>query len=138
LQGATADVLTAAFGHELVHVQRRDYALNLLYELIYLPLSFHPALALVRRRIKQTRELRCDEVVAERLLDAHAYARSLVHLASSALPPCKPAETLTVGITDADILEVRIMSLLRKSRSSVRRSPWLLATACVLLALPCA
>lgn len=136
-EDAPADVLTAACGHEMVHVLRRDYALNLLYELLYLPLSFHPALALVRRRIKQTRELRCDEVVAQRLLDAQAYARSLVHLASSALPVGKRAETLTVGIADADILEVRIMSLLRKTRSSVRRNKWRLAAACLLLALPC-
>ncbi|HJQ24442.1 MAG TPA: M56 family metallopeptidase [Blastocatellia bacterium] len=136
-EDAPVDVLTAAFGHELVHVLRRDYALNLLYELIALPLSFHPALRLVRRRIKQTRELRCDEVVAERLLDAQSYARSLVHLASSALPPCVRAESLTVGINDADILEVRIMSLLRKSRSRRSRNLWLLGAACVLLALPC-
>jgi uncharacterized membrane protein YkoI len=138
LRGTAPDVLTAAFAHELVHVVRRDYALNLLYELVYLPLSFHPALALVKRRIKQTRELRCDEVVTQRLLGAQAYARSLLQLASSTLPVPRRAETFTVGINDADILEVRIMSLLRKSRSSIRRSQWLLAAACMLLTLPCA
>src|SRR5262249_49397715 len=55
-------VLTAAVGHELVHVLRRDYLLNLIYELISLPLSFHPAIALVKRRIRETRELSCDEL----------------------------------------------------------------------------
>jgi beta-lactamase regulating signal transducer with metallopeptidase domain/uncharacterized membrane protein YkoI len=137
LREAQADVLTAAFGHELVHVLRRDYALNLFYELLYLLLSFHPAVALVRRRIQQTREMCCDAVVAQRLLNVQTYARSLVHLASSALPLRQRVETLTVGIADADILEVRIMSLLKKTRSSVRRNKWLLAAACVLLILPC-
>ena len=134
---AEADVLTAAIGHELVHVLRRDYALNLFYELIYLPLAFHPALWPVRRQIKQTRELRCDELVAERLLEAEAYARSLVHLASSALPPSRRAEPLTVGINDADILEVRVMSLLRKTKSSVRKNRFLLIAAGLFLAVPC-
>jgi len=46
--------LTTAIGHELVHVSRHDYLANFIYELIYLPLSFHPAMTVVRRRIKQT------------------------------------------------------------------------------------
>jgi len=82
---ADPDVLTSAIGHELVHIRRRDYALNLVYELIHLPLSFHPAAALVRRRIRETRELSCDELVADRLLKAEVYARSLVRLAGSAM-----------------------------------------------------
>src|SRR5437870_6833224 len=68
LHESQSDALTAAIGHELVHVARRDYLLNLICEFIFLPLSFHPAAALIKRRITQTRELRCDELVAERLL----------------------------------------------------------------------
>jgi beta-lactamase regulating signal transducer with metallopeptidase domain/uncharacterized membrane protein YkoI len=135
LREGDADVLTSALGHELVHVQRRDYLLNLIYELIYLPLSFHPAAALVRRRINQTRELGCDETVAEKLLTAEVYARSLVQLAGSAGPWGRA--TITVGITDADILEVRIMSLLSRPRPNVRRKKLLLVAVSLLLAVPC-
>src|ERR1043165_5983573 len=74
LQTADNDLLTSAIGHEFIHVARHDYLLNFLYELLFLPVSFHPAAALVRRRIKQTRELVCDELVAERILNAQAYA----------------------------------------------------------------
>src|SRR5712691_8490484 len=84
LRAADKDVLSSAIGHELVHVARRDYILNLLYELIYLPLSFHPAAALLRRRIRQTRELCCDDLVARKLLRPEVYARSLVRLIGSA------------------------------------------------------
>src|SRR6202171_2587092 len=110
LREADDDILASAIGHEIVHVWRRDYLLNLIYEFLYLPLSFHPAAALVRRRINQTRELLCDELVTERLLKADVYARSLVRLAGSA-PLRGLAPTTTVAIADADILEVRIMSL---------------------------
>src|SRR5689334_10161049 len=90
----------------------------------------------MRRRINQTRELRCDEMVAERLLNREAYARSLVQLASAALPAGNRAETLTVGVADAHILEVRII-LLSRTRSNVHRNRWLLIAASLLLAVPC-
>ena len=50
-----ADVLCSALGHELVHVARRDYLLNLLYELLYLPLAFHPAAGQSGRRRRSGR-----------------------------------------------------------------------------------
>jgi TonB family protein len=135
LRQIDADILASAVGHELVHVLRRDYLLNLVYELIYLPLSFHPAAALVRRKIKQTRELSCDELVTEKLLAAEVYAHSLVQLAGSAVPFGRQSN-LTVGITDADILEVRIMSLLRKPKLNVRRRKLSLIAAALLFAVP--
>lgn len=108
------DLLLSAIGHELVHVKRRDYPLNLLYELILIPLSFHPAMTYVKRRIDHTRELCCDELVTRQLIKAEDYARSLLRLASSAAVMPEPAMT-TVGMGNADDLEVRIMSLLKGS-----------------------
>jgi len=137
LNEGNEEVLTSAIGHELIHVQRRDYAFNLAYEFLFLPLSFHPAAALVRRRIRQTRELSCDELVAERILNAEVYARSLVQLASSAPTPRRLSITTTVGIADADILEARIMSLLRKPKLDTRRKRTILIAISLLLLVPC-
>ena len=131
------EVLTSAIGHELVHVARRDYLVNLIYELIYLPLSFHPAAALVRRRIKQTRELCCDESVAKKLLRPEIYARSLVRLIGSAPIARRLAANTTIGINESDILEVRIMSLLNSTKLTARRKRLLLIAAALLLAAPC-
>jgi TonB family protein len=131
------EVLTSAIGHELVHVARRDYLANLIYEIIYLPLSFHPAAALLRRRIKQTRELCCDESVTARLLRAEAYARSLVRLIGAAPLGRRLAVDTTIGLSEADILEVRIMSLLKGSKLTTRRRRLLLITASLLLVAPC-
>jgi beta-lactamase regulating signal transducer with metallopeptidase domain len=111
--------------------------LNLIYELLFVPISFHPAAALLRRRVRQTRELCCDELVAERILNAEVYARSLVRLASSAPPLRRLSVTTTVGIADADILEARIMSLLKKPNLNTRRNKLLLVSAAVLLLVPC-
>lgn len=43
LAETSEDVLTTAIGHEMAHIARRDFACNLLYELLQLPVSFHPA-----------------------------------------------------------------------------------------------
>lgn len=137
LNDADEEILLSAIGHELVHVARRDYILNLVYELIYLPLSFHPAAAVLRRRIRQTRELCCDELVARKLLAPEIYARSLVRLIGSVPLAGRLASDTTIGITDADILEVRIMSLLKTSKFSARRNALLLFAACLLFAAPC-
>jgi uncharacterized membrane protein YkoI len=130
------DLLTSAIGHEFIHVARYDYVLNFVYELLFLPVSFHPAAALLRRRIKQTRELVCDELVAERILNAQVYARSLVALASSAPPLRRLSVTTTVGIADADILEARIMSLLSKPKLNRRWKKSMLVGVSLLLLVP--
>ena len=62
------ELLLTAIGHEMAHVARSDFALKLLYEVFYLPLSFHPASWLIRRGIEQSREMACDELVSKNLL----------------------------------------------------------------------
>src|SRR5688572_1144822 len=137
LREGNTELLTSAIGHEFIHVARNDYVLNLIYELLFLPISFHPAAALLRRRIKQTRELSCDELVAARILNAEVYARSLLRLAGSAPALRQLSVTTTVGIGDADILEARIMSLLTKPKMTTRWKKTLLVIVSLLLLVPC-
>ena len=48
---ALADTeLRTAIAHEFAHMRRHDFLKNLLYELISLPVRFHPALTLTRNR----------------------------------------------------------------------------------------
>lgn len=116
---ATPDLLSAAMGHEMAHIKRRDFAFNLCYQLLSIPLAFHPAVVFIKRRINETRELACDEMVTERWLDALDYARSLLRLADSAIVFHRP--TYSLGVFEADILEERIMKLIeRKPRMSGR------------------
>ena len=136
LDETNEEVLISAIGHELIHVQRRDYALNLVYEFLFVLLAFHPAAVFIRRRIRQTRELSCDELVAERILNAEVYARSLVQLASCAPALRRLSVTTTVGIADADILEVRVMSLLKKQKQNSRWKKSMLVLVSLLLLIP--
>jgi TonB family protein len=131
------NLLISAVGHELVHIARRDYLTNLIYEFVHLPVSFHPAAWLIRRRIRQTRELCCDEWVTSKLLRPDVYARSLVRMiGTSPLAPRMAADT-TIGIVESDNLEGRIMSLLKSHKLTGRRKNLLLLIASLLLAVPC-
>jgi beta-lactamase regulating signal transducer with metallopeptidase domain/uncharacterized membrane protein YkoI len=130
------ELLTSAIAHEFIHIARRDYVLNLFYEFVFVLLSFHPVATLLRKRIKQTRELLCDELVAGRVLEPDVYARSLVTLASAAPPLSRLSVNATVGIADADILEVRVMSLMNKSKLYPRSRKLLLIGVVLLLAVP--
>jgi beta-lactamase regulating signal transducer with metallopeptidase domain/uncharacterized membrane protein YkoI len=131
-----SSLLTAAIGHEFVHILRRDYLFNLIYELLLLPISFHPAAAMIGRRINQTRELGCDELVAEKLLDAGVYARSLVLLAGAAVTPKLESARVILGLADADILEERVMTILGRSKINARRGGRLLLLAPLMFLVP--
>src|SRR5262249_27005253 len=56
--------LVSALSHEMAHIRRHDFLLNLVYEVLSLPLCIHPATVLIKSRIAQTRELACDEMAA--------------------------------------------------------------------------
>jgi beta-lactamase regulating signal transducer with metallopeptidase domain len=130
---ASAEQLTAALGHEMAHIRRRDYAVHLLCEALFVPVAFHPAACRVRRRLAETRELACDEAAVERLMSARCYARSLLSMAAAIAGLARPAHTL--GVLDADTLEVRMKSLTNPgSRLGARPAHASLAAALLLLA----
>jgi len=132
-ESASMETLTSALGHEMAHIRRRDFALNLTYELLRLPVAFHPAVALVKRRIDQTRESACDEMVSDHLMGAHEYARALVYLASLARDLGRPTNyyNQNLGALGADNLEERVMRLIEKKplHSAKRAGALLIATS---------
>ncbi|HEX6467224.1 MAG TPA: M56 family metallopeptidase, partial [Terriglobales bacterium] len=123
--------------HEFAHIRRRDFLFNLLQELVYWPISFHPAATVMKRQISATRERLCDEMATARLIDRPSYARALVNIAGM-LPAFHVVSQpdYSLGIFDGDFLEERIMKLLRTnplSESWTKTS--LLLSALFLLAL---
>jgi beta-lactamase regulating signal transducer with metallopeptidase domain len=120
-------VLGTALGHELAHVARRDFAVNLLCELLYLPVSFHPACRLIRREMERTREMACDEAVTLRLVEPWLYARSILQIAAGVTDRAQPGYTL--GVFDGNALEQRIRRLLELPAANLRRARVHLAAA---------
>jgi len=113
-KNASPEETLAALGHELAHVRRRDYAVNLLCEFVLLPVAFHPAVRVVRRRLAEAREMACDEAALEIVSGPRSYARSLLSLAAAAAGLARPSTTL--GVLDARTLEVRMKRILDVGR----------------------
>jgi TonB family protein len=127
--------LEAVFAHECAHMHRRDFARNLLYRALSLPVAYHPLLWLTGSRLAETREMLCDQMAAEAVAGPDRYARSLLRLASL-LPARMPAVTLhAIGFFDANIFERRIMSLTQKRMPLRTAQRFALAVACGVVAL---
>jgi TonB family protein len=135
---ATREETAAALAHELAHIARRDFLVNLLLEIVSLPIAFHPACWLLKRHIDESRELACDAMAAAGSDNSEIYARSLLSLAQTIC--AKPAATATnaLGIFEANILEKRIMHLIDRKPASTRAARLLsIAIGSSLLAATC-
>jgi len=78
--GLSAEQLEAVIAHELAHIRRYDYLVNMIQMLIETLLFYHPAVWWVSRRIRTERELCCDDIAVRTCGDAVCYARALVTL----------------------------------------------------------
>lgn len=79
----TTHQLEAIILHELGHIKRNDYLVNLLVSVIETLLFFNPFVATFIKTIKRERENCCDDLVLEYRYDPHAYASALLRLEQS-------------------------------------------------------
>lgn len=72
--------------HELVHVRRWDYLVNLAQSVVEAFLFFHPAMWWVSSCAREEREYCCDDAVVAQLGAARTYAHALLSLEQSLSP----------------------------------------------------
>ena len=80
LTGLTPQQLDVLLAHELAHVRRYDYVVNLVQCVIETLLFYHPAVWWVSRRVREEREHCCDDLVVAAFGDPHLYASALVDM----------------------------------------------------------
>ncbi|NWJ41054.1 MAG: M56 family metallopeptidase, partial [Geothrix sp.] len=80
LAGLSPIQLEAILAHELAHIRRGDFLVNLLQSLVEVLLFYHPAVWWLSARIRAERELCCDDVAAELCGDPLILARALTDL----------------------------------------------------------
>jgi len=135
LDGLSADELDALLAHELAHMARWDFAKNLLYGILALPVAYHPLLSPTRNRLAETRELVCDAMAAEAVGGRESYARFLLRLAGMLSDRSAPRVLHAIGILDANIFERRIMHLTGKKIEIGSGRRLASVAGCVLVAL---
>lgn len=80
LLSLSPEQLEAVLAHELAHIRRYDYLVNVLQALSETLLFYHPATWWVSSRIRRERELCCDDIAVAVCGDAVGYARALATL----------------------------------------------------------
>jgi TonB family protein len=110
--------LEALLAHELAHVRRHDYLVNLLQSAIETLLFYHPAVWWVSGRVRQEREHCCDdEAVA--VCDRIVYVRALTNLAAMTVQT-----RLALAATDGSLLR-RVRRLLTSAPDQRASGGWL-------------
>ena len=80
LAGLPADQVEAILLHELAHIRRADFAVNLLLSFVEGLLFYHPAVWWISRVVRTEREHCCDDAVVAGFGDARTYAAALARL----------------------------------------------------------
>ena len=103
--------------HELAHIERRDWATQLVAQLARAVYWFHPLVWLAARQMRIERERACDDRVLSTGTPAHEYATHLVAVARSLAPRTQAASAM------ASHLESRLAAILdpERRRGGIRR-----------------
>ena len=132
LGGLPAEHVEALLLHELAHIRRHDYLINILQSVAESLLFYHPAVWWVSGHISAERELCCDDLAVSISGDALTFAQALAQLESY-----RPAHFGTALAANGGTLANRIARLLGRSRpmAPIGLGPGLLAIAILLGAM---
>jgi beta-lactamase regulating signal transducer with metallopeptidase domain len=137
LAGLSTQQLEAILAHELAHIRRHDYLVNLLQTLVETVLFYHPAVWWLSRRIRIERENCCDDLAVSLCGDPIAYATALADLES--LRPLASGvnrshgDRIVLAATGGSLLQ-RVHRLLGAPSSHTGRGPaWLAGSVALLL-----
>jgi beta-lactamase regulating signal transducer with metallopeptidase domain len=114
LGGLTPSEVEMILLHELAHIARHDFAINVLQSVVETLLFYHPAVWWVSNRVRAERELCCDDVAVRLSGSPLDLAKALTKLEESRLVP-----SLALSAQGSD-LPHRIRRLLRPSTASSR------------------
>ena len=108
----------AILAHELAHIRRHDYALNVLQTIAETLLFYHPAIWWVSNRIRAEREHCCDEIAVTVCGDPISYAQALAELESWR----SMSTAMALAATGGSLLD-RVRRILRVPIPEEPRSP---------------
>jgi len=80
LTGMPPELVEALLAHELAHIKRHDYLVNLLQSAVEVLLFYHPAVWWISARIRIEREQICDDLAARALGEPRRLALALQEL----------------------------------------------------------
>ncbi len=123
LGGLSPQQIEAVIAHELAHIRRHDYLVNLLQSAVETLLFYHPAVWWVSRSVRVEREHCCDDLAVVACGDAVLYARAL-----TAIETMRYEEMGVAMAVTGSPLVARVRRLLGvKPPATVASSAWVVA-----------
>ncbi|HEV2482544.1 MAG TPA: M56 family metallopeptidase [Puia sp.] len=116
----TTAQIEAILVHELAHIRRKDYLLNLLITVIELLFFFNPFTRLLIAQLKKEREHCCDDAVLEFRYDPHGYVSALLSLARQQQATLAVA---AIGAGGEQLLLQRARKILQQKTNDDRPGP---------------
>lgn len=113
------DQLTAILAHELAHIRRADYFVNLVQNVVEILLFYHPAVWWISKQIRLERENCCDDLVLAICNDKKDYVQALLKLEETRMGNRK----LVLASSGGDLVQ-RVARILDKHRRPKRKG-WL-------------
>ena len=124
LTGLSPQALEAVMAHELAHVRRGDYLVNLLQTVVETLLFYHPAVWWVSRQIRIEREHCCDDVAVAVCGSRVEYAQALTTLEEGRRLPQLALAATSRPAAGATLSRIRrILGVSSPDRG--RACPWL-------------
>jgi beta-lactamase regulating signal transducer with metallopeptidase domain len=80
ISGFTTEQLSAILAHELAHIRRHDFVVNILQRCVESILFYHPAVWWVSKRIRAEREHCCDDIAIRLCGSRKVYAEALIEM----------------------------------------------------------
>jgi Zn-dependent protease with chaperone function len=126
LSGLSPAQLQAILAHELAHVRRHDYLVNLLQSMVETLLFYHPAVWWVSAQVRAEREHSCDDLAVQVCGDRLVYVSALAELTTI------ERRQFALAATDGSLLQ-RVKRIL--GRQDVRELPpsWGALVLCLVL-----
>jgi beta-lactamase regulating signal transducer with metallopeptidase domain len=137
LTGMTPEQIEMVLAHELAHIRRHDFFVNLLQAVVETLMFYHPAVWWMSRRVRIERENCCDDLAVAVCGNPLQYARALTRLEE--LRAQAPA--MTVAANGGSLLD-RIRRLVaERAESTGWTSRWaaavaMLSVVIIVLAVP--
>lgn len=117
LLGLSPTILEAILAHELAHIRRHDYLVNLIQTAIETLFFYHPAVWWISRQIRNERENACDDMAVSLLGNRMTYARAL-----ASVEELRSVPSMALAINQGDLL-ARIQRVLGVAPAKQRLSP---------------
>ncbi len=121
-----AERIRAVLAHELAHVRRADWAVQMVAELIRSVYWFNPLMWIASRRLRRDSEFACDDAVLASGMEAPEYAAQLLDVARAVRPALRGSLLAGMAMIRPSQFERRVHAMLN---ANVNRSP-LTRSAC--------